>query len=230
MLTNAGGTNKMGGADPLTRQSYHRAIQLLSTSDPLLGAIVARHGNPPFWVQAPGFAGLAWAILGQQVSIESAQATFDKFAALAGAVTPKAFLPLTAEQLHAAGFSRQKASYVHGLAEQMRDGSLDLAALERLDDDAARARLMQLRGVGRWTADTYLLFSLRRPDVWPSGDLALEKAASELAGAPAKLATDEVNRMAEAWRPWRAVAARLLWFQYLHQRRRIPAGSAGTTE
>ena len=212
-----------GVMQTLTPERYRGAIQRLTATAPPLAAIVARHGSPPFWVQEAGFAGLAWAILGQQVSIESAQATFDKFKALAGAVTPEAFLPLTAEQLHAAGFSRQKASYVRGLAERITAGTLDLSALEALDDDAARAQLMALRGVGRWTADTYLLFSLRRPDVWPSGDLALEKAVSELMGAPAKLPTAEVNHMADAWRPWRAVAARLLWFQYLHQRGRMPA-------
>lgn len=208
---------------PLTQPGYEDAIRILAATAPPLAAIVARHGNPPFWVQEAGFAGLAWAILGQQVSIESAQSTFDKLRALAGQVTPAAFLSLTPDQLHAAGFSRQKASYVRGVAERIIAGTLNLSALGDLDDEAARAQLMALRGVGRWTADTYLLFSLRRPDVWPSGDLALEKAVSELTGAPAKLPTETVNRMAKAWHPWRAVAARLLWFQYLHQRGRIPA-------
>lgn len=204
----------------LTASTYRDAIARLSAQDARLAAIVTRHGLPPFWTQRAGFAGLTWAILGQQVSIESAQAAFDKLQALAGALTPAAFLALDDGQLKRAGFSRQKASYVRTMARQLLNGQLDLETLNDLPDDDARGRLIELRGVGRWTADTYLLFSLRRPDVWPAGDLALEKAVSDLAGSAARLDGTEVDRIAAHWTPWRAVAARLLWFQYLKQRGR----------
>lgn len=204
----------------LTPESYRHAIAGLAATDAGLAAIVARYGQPPFWTQRDGFAGITWAILGQQVSIESAQAVFDKLETLTGTLTPAAFLRLGAAQLKTAGFSRQKACYVGTIAGQLLEEQLDLDALRPLQDDEARKQLMALRGVGRWTADTYLLFSLRRPDVWPSGDLALEKAVSELEGGAARLDTAAVDNLAARWMPWRAVAARLLWFQYLKQRGR----------
>jgi DNA-3-methyladenine glycosylase II len=205
----------------LTPESYRCAIRQLSARDARLAAIVACHGVPPFWTQCDGFAGITWAILGQQVSIESAQAVFDKLETLTGTLTPAAFLRLDAAQLKTAGFSHQKASYVGTIAGQLLGEQLDLDALRLLQDDEVREQLMMLRGVGRWTAATYLLFSLRRPDVWPSGDLALEKAVSELEGSAAQLDTAAVDGLAARWTPWRAVAARLLWFQYLKRRGRM---------
>lgn len=207
--------------ETLTIETYYRGISELGMQDTDLADVVSKWGNPPFWVHAPGFPGLVNAILAQQVTLESAKATFTKLEDTIGPVNPEEFLSLEGETLRAIGFSRQKASYVRGLAHGIRAGDIDLAALESMDNNDARMRLMELRGIGAWTADTYLLFSLRRPDAWPSGDLALVKAIQELRGLATTPGSDEVDRIADQWRPWRAVAARILWHYYLCERGRI---------
>lgn len=207
----------------LNEESHARAVARLAGDHPLLGTAVERWGIPPFWVHPPGFAGLTLAILGQQVSVESANATFGRLQAAVGEITPAAIAALDTIQLRAAGFSRQKAGYVQGIAGEILAGRLDLDGLAALDDEAARARLIELRGVGKWTADTYLLFALRRPDAWPSGDIALEMAIAELKKLPRKLDTREADAAALDWRPFRAVAARILWCHYLGKRGRLAA-------
>lgn len=180
-----------------------------------------RWGKPPFWTHAPGFPGLVLAVLSQQVSLESAQAAFTRLENRIGSVEPEEFLTLDDGTLKSIGFSRQKASYVRGMAREILGGELALETLESMGDDQVRKRLMEVRGIGAWTADTYLLFALRRADAWPSGDLALAKAIQELGGLDAMPGWDEVDRIAERWKPWRAVAARILWHAYLNQRGRI---------
>ncbi|HNQ56161.1 MAG TPA: DNA-3-methyladenine glycosylase 2 family protein [Candidatus Desulfobacillus denitrificans] len=189
--------------------------------DARFAPLVGRWGLPPLWTHPPGFAGLMLAILAQQVSIESARAAFAKLERAIPALRPQDFLALADTDLRTIGFSRQKADYGRDLATAMVDGAFDPAALRRLDDEAARQRLLALRGVGPWTADTYLLFSLRRVDVWPTRDLAPERAVSELEGAGERLDSATVDRIALGWRPLRAVAARLLWAHYLEQRGRL---------
>jgi DNA-3-methyladenine glycosylase II len=204
----------------LNDKEFSRGISELLSRDEYLYDIVTRWGDPPFWKHPSGFPGLVLAILSQQVTLESAQAAYSKLEKSIGEVTPEEFLRLDSVELLGIGFSRQKASYVQGLAQRSVSGELDLEELEELDDDLVRNRLIELRGVGPWTADTYLLFSLCRSDAWPSGDLALEKAVQELKGLLDKPTTEEVDKMAEAWRPWRAVAARILWHYYLNERGR----------
>jgi len=204
----------------LTQATFTQAIVELTARDQHLSAVVSKWGPPPFWVHEPGFAGLVLAILSQQVSLESAQAAFDKLERVTDPVEPKSFLALDDVQLRQAGFSRQKASYVRGLAHLVLDGELDLDGFASLDDDRVRESLIAMRGVGPWTADTYLLFALRRPDSWPTGDLALAKAIQELNGLAELPSWEEVDRTAESWRPWRSVAARILWHHYLSERGR----------
>jgi DNA-3-methyladenine glycosylase II len=204
----------------LTDESYFLGISTLTLQDSGLAKAVSRWGNPPFWTHTPGFPGIVLAILSQQVSLESAQATFAKLERLIGTISPEAFLSLDDNILRAIGFSRQKASYVHGVAQEITVGKFDLEVLESMDTDQARKRLMELRGVGAWTADTYLLFALRRSDAWPSGDLALAIAIQELRGLGTIPSSEEVDRIADHWRPWRAVAARILWHHYLNERGR----------
>ena len=144
--------------------------------------ILSTWGPPPFWTHPPGFPGIVLAILAQQVSLESARATFARLELAIGLVEPERLLSLDDGTLRAIGFSRQKASYVRGVAREIVAGSLDLDGLQFVDDEAARKTLVQVRGIGAWTADTYLLFSLRRQDAWPSGDLALAKAIQESRG------------------------------------------------
>ena len=135
-----------------------------------------------------------------------------------GEVTPGRFATLTTAQVRSAGVTRQKTSYCLGIARQIVDGTLDLRRLGRADDDAARRRLVEIRGIGPWTADIYLLMALGRPDVWPDGDLALATAAQQVKRLRRRPDTQRLRRLATSWAPWRAVAARILWHHYLSTR------------
>jgi DNA-3-methyladenine glycosylase II len=202
----------------LTVAGIRRAAGHLAATDPSLGASVARYGPPPLWAREPTFATLVHLILEQQVSLASAQAAFDKLAAaLGGPVTPSPFLALGDGELRAIGFSRQKAGYARGLAVAALDG-LDLAGLDALPDDEVRSALTSLKGIGRWTADVYLTMCLCRPDVWPHGDLALATSAQAVLALEARPTFDELAGIAERWHPYRAVAARILWQDYLRVR------------
>jgi DNA-3-methyladenine glycosylase II len=212
--------SKLFSHPTLTDKIYYRCISELSMRESDLAEAVSRWGNPPFWVHTPGFPGMVIAILSQQVSLESAQATFAKLEKVIGAINPETFLPLDDSMLREIGFSRQKASYVRGLAHEVMAGKFDLEDLESMDNNQARKRLIEVRGIGPWTADTYLLFALRRSDAWPSGDLALAKAIQELRKLVTIPSTKEVDTIADQWRPWRAVAARILWHHYLNKRGR----------
>jgi DNA-3-methyladenine glycosylase II len=194
---------------------YLASLHHLSSQEPAFRAILERLGPPPTWARAPGFATLVHIILEQQVSLASARAAFDKLRARLGEVTPAAFLALDGAQLLADGFSRQKSGYCRGLARAILDGDLDLDALAGMDDDAVRRALIRVKGIGAWTAEIYLLMVLLRPDAWPRGDLALAQAARNVFGLAARPNPDELERLAEVWRPHRAAAARLLWHHYL---------------
>jgi DNA-3-methyladenine glycosylase II len=135
-------------------------------------------------------------------------------------LTPARFLAFDDAELLAIGFSRQKARYGRALAAAIVDGTLDLEALERRDDDAVREALEAVPGIGPWTSTIYLLMVLGRPDIWPVGDLALETAIGESLGLGRRPGRDEFMALGEAWRPWRSVAARLLWHDYLTRRGR----------
>jgi DNA-3-methyladenine glycosylase II len=204
----------------LTEKTFFRGISELTRRDLDLAAVVSRWGEPPFWTHTPGFPGIVLAILSQQVSLESAQAAFTRLEEITNTINPVEFLSLDNHTLKTIGFSRQKASYVQGIAREILDGEFDLEALESMENEQVRERLMQVRGIGAWTANTYLLFALRRSDAWPTGDLALAKAIQELRGWDNIPSFEEVDRIADRWRPWRAVAARILWHYYLSERGR----------
>lgn len=204
----------------LTQSSFEDGITELATRDKDLATVVLKWGKPPFWTHAPGFPGIVLAILSQQVSLESAQAAFAKLETEIGPIAADAFLSLNDTNLRQIGFSRQKAAYVRDVAQTTIEGELDFSLLETLDDDQVRQKLMGIKGIGRWTADTYLLFALRRPDAWPSGDLALAKSIQEVKGLASVPGFEEVDKLALDWRPWRAVAARILWHSYLSERGR----------
>ncbi len=208
------------GRSVLTDKTYKEGMADLIGRDRDLAAVVEKWGRPPFWTHVSGLPGLVLAILAQQVSLESAQSAFTKLESAIGAVQAQALLSLDDDRLREIGFSRQKASYVRGIAQAISNGKLDLAQIEGWDDESARSRLMDIRGVGRWTADTYLLFSLRRADVWPTGDLALVKSVQEVKELLEVPGFEEVDNLALMWKPWRAVAARILWHSYLCERGR----------
>ena len=204
----------------LTTETLARAVDHLATVDGDLGAVVGRFGRPPLWDRPEGFPTLAHIILEQQVSLASAKAAFDRLAAAVDPLTPDAFLRLDDAQLLAIGFSRQKARYVRLLATALLDRSLDLDGLGALDDESARTTLLAQPGIGPWTATIYLLMVLRRPDVWPAGDIALQQAIAEVKSLPGRPDVARMDAIAEPWRPWRAVAARILWHHYLSSRGR----------
>ena len=208
----------------LTNASYAEAVAELSDRDPALGDVVAAWGAPPRWKRPQGFATLVLLILEQQVSLASAKATFARLEERAGAVEPGAILALGEERMKEAGLSRQKARYVHGLAEAVTAGTVDFRKLGRADDDAVRAALIPVKGIGDWTVDIYLLSALQRPDVWPARDLALQEAARAVRGLDARPDEAAMHEIGEAWRPWRSVAARILWHHYLNTRRRGGGG------
>ena len=191
------------------------AVRELAALDPDLAGIAARHGLPPLWAREPGFETLVRIILEQQVSLASADAAHQRLVAAAGSVEPAAIAATGEAALRDAGLTRQKARYLVALARDVLDGRLDLGAVAAADDDEARARLTRAIGIGRWTADIYLLMALGRPDIWPSGDLALAGAMRRAKGLDRLPTSAQQDVIAKAWRPWRAVAARLLWHAYL---------------
>lgn len=176
------------------------------------------YGVPPMWDRPAGFGTLVHIVLEQQVSLASAQAAYDRLVAATDPLTPDRFLRLTDAELLAIGFSRQKARYGRALATAVIDGSLDIDGLDELDDDEVQRALEAIPGIGRWSSTIYLLMVLRRPDVWPVGDLALATAVGEIKGLRVRPSPDELVVLGEAWRPWRSVAARLFWLGYLRRR------------
>ncbi|MBU0492553.1 MAG: DNA-3-methyladenine glycosylase 2 family protein [Chloroflexi bacterium] len=208
----------MSSAAPLTDETLAHGLRVLATRDPDLARILRDLGPPPMWAREPGFPTLVHIILEQQVSLASARAAYDRLLAVASPLTPARFLELDAVTLRAAGFSRQKAAYGAHLARAIIAGQLDLTAFDAMDDAAVRAALVRVKGIGPWTADIYLLMALRRPDVWPGGDLALAAAVQEVKQLARRPTPDELHAIGAAWQPWRAVAARLLWHHYLSVR------------
>jgi len=190
-------------------------VDVLVAADTTLESLAKRNGIPPLWPREPGFATMARLIVEQQVSLESADAVVRKLEGVIGPLRADALLALNDDELRGVGFSRQKAGYVRGLASGVSDGSLDLEAIGRMGDTDATARLIEIRGIGPWTAACYLLFALGRPDVWPPGDRALQVAIARLDGLGDVPVTEDANRRADAWRPFRSVAARMLWHDYL---------------
>ena len=203
----------------LTDETLLTGVEWLADRDPDLAQILARFGPPPMWAREPGFPTLIHIILEQQVSLASARAAFDRLLVAVTPLTPAGFLELDDSSLRTIGFSRQKAGYARYLAQSVVNGRLDLDGLAQTEDDRARAALLTLKGIGPWTADVYLLMALRRPDIWPVGDLGLVVAVQEIKQLPARPLGLEMEAIATAWRPWRAVAARLLWHYYLSTRR-----------
>jgi DNA-3-methyladenine glycosylase II len=211
---------------PLDERSLRRAVRTLVSCHTDLAGIHERHGCPPLWQRPAGFPTLLHIILEQQVSIASARAAFDRLRAISRPLTPRRFLELDDARLRAVGFSRQKIDYARGLAEAIACRRLRLRRLFELDDQRVRDELMSIRGIGRWSADIYLLMALGRPDVWPQGDLALAQAMREVLRLERRPTHEEQLEISSQWQPWRAVAARLLWHHYLSTPRRLAAATA----
>jgi DNA-3-methyladenine glycosylase II len=207
----------------LDERSLRRAVDALCAADERLRSVVERHGQPPLWGREPGFPTLLLLILEQQVSLASARAAYGRLERRLGSVEPETVLRSSDDELRADGFSRQKTRYARALATAVLDGTLDLEAVTQASDADARSSLTALPGIGAWTADVYLVMALRRPDAWPTGDIALQEAIRRLEGRDARPTPPEADAVAERWRPYRAAAARVLWHLYLSEPARRPA-------
>ncbi len=191
------------------------ATRMLIAQDPALVPCL-EVDRPMTWEVRPnGFPGLVHIILEQQVSTAAGTAMWKKLCNMAGSVTPETFLLLDDDVLRHCGFSRQKMQYCRSLAAEVRDRRFDPDALASMTDDEAMAALTARKGIGRWTAEIYLLMVLGRPDLWPAGDLALQIGLQRLLGLPKRPMPAETDARAEAWRPHRSLAARLIWNYYL---------------
>lgn len=204
--------------DRLTNEALSRGVRILARRDPDLARIVKDFGPPPMWPREPGFPTLVYIILEQQVSLASAKAAYDRLRKTASPLTPARFLELDDAGLKAIGFSRQKTGYGRELARAILAGRFNLAAIEAMGDADARSALTALKGIGPWSADIYLLMALRRPDIWPSRDLALAVSVQRVKRLRSRPTPDRLDAIGAAWKPWRAVAARMLWHDYLSRR------------
>lgn len=201
----------------LDKETLARGLCYLRERDADLDAVVRRLGSPPLWLRPNTFASLVHIILEQQVSLASARAVFERLTSQLGELMPSSFLSLDDAELRSLGFSRQKTRYCRELARAVDRGQLDLLVLERCDDEVVREQLIEVKGIGRWTAGIYLLMVLGRPDAWPVGDLAIVRAVRAVKKLDGDPDSAELECLAEAWRPWRSVAARVLWLYYLNR-------------
>lgn len=180
--------------------------------------ILDTYDYPPLWTRSNSFASLIHIILEQQVSLASAKAAFLKLKKHIGVITPQKLLELTDAELRACYFSRQKTIYARALAEAMASKQLQLKKLAPLTEEAIRTELRKIKGIGDWTVDVYLLFVLKRADIFPTGDLAMMNALKEVKQLPKHTSKEYILTLAEEWRPYRSIACCLLWHHYLQTR------------
>ncbi len=198
----------------LNERDLHAAVDSLGEIEPAFAAAVARVGYPPPRIRERGYATLLRTILGQQVSVKAADAMWRKLdEAVGGAGDPALIAAATDETLRAAGLSRQKAAYARSLAEEVSSGRLDFDRLPE-DDEAAIAQLVRVKGIGRWSAEIYLLFAEGRPDIWPAGDLAVQIEIGRILGHDSRPSEKLIRELAEPWRPHRGAAAIFAWHHY----------------
>jgi DNA-3-methyladenine glycosylase II len=188
----------------------------LAALDPIFAESL-RVGGPVLreFTRPRGFPGLLRIVMEQQLSTKVAATLWDKLCRQLNPVTPDAFLRLGEEELRACGFSRQKISYARGLAEAVASGRFDIEAVHGMDDESALAALVELKGIGRWSAEIYLMMALGRPDIWPVGDLAIQLGVQRLKGWTEKPSLAQLEAVAEPWRPHRSLAAKLVWHHYV---------------
>jgi DNA-3-methyladenine glycosylase II len=206
----------------LDAANLKKAMRHLAKVDPDFARVLKDVGHPELREVPTGFGGLMRAIVGQQVSVHAARSIWLRLEAAAPSMEPADFLALGDEQLRAVGLSGAKMRYGRSLASDIVEGRIDFAALAALDDEAAIAMLTQAKGIGRWTAEIYLMFAHGRPDIMPGLDLGLVIAAQHLKKLRKRPDAKRLVKIAEPWRPWRSAAALLLW----HYRRNMPDWSA----
>ena len=200
-------------------------LAAITRACPHLARVHGLAGNPPLRARPKGFEGLARIIVGQQLSIASANAIWTGFRGAVRPLSPETLLAMPAEALKAAGLSRVKIATLQGLATALASGALKLGTLTRAPDEVIHARLTAIKGIGPWTADIYIMFSLARADAWSPGDLALQYAVKDALVLEQRPSLVQMTEIAEVWRPWRGVAARLLWSYYSLSRGKTPSSA-----
>jgi DNA-3-methyladenine glycosylase II len=217
-MLGAGGEDK-GANVGIAAKALRNSLDALAAREPKIAAALAQCGYPEPRISEPGYQTLLRAIVGQQVSVKAAASMWAKLTAAVGdPPDPRALIAASDETLRAAGLSRQKASYARSLAEEVVSGRLDFGRLPE-DDEEAIAELVRVKGIGRWTAEVYLLFAEGRADIWPAGDLAVQIETGRIMGLEGKPTEKHVRELAEAWRPHRGAFAIFTW----HHRRNSAA-------
>ena len=212
---------RIGNADDL-----QRALDALAEQSPRLGAIAAQCPEIPLRLMPAGFAGLAEIVTGQMISKQAAAAIFGRLSSAASPLTAETYLRLSPEALAGIGLTRAKQATLKGVANAIADGTLNLAAIGIMPADEAMKRLMHHRGIGAWTAEVYLMFCAGHIDIFPAGDLALRIAAADALGHSTRPEIEALRALAQAWKPYRSVAARVLWAHYARITKRdvLPIG------
>lgn len=200
-----------------SKQDFYSLCDAVAERDPDLNSILQIHGYPPMWTRSNSFATLIHIILEQQVSLASAKAALNKLKQRLARITPERLLALSDEELRACYFSRQKIVYARHLAEMILSGKINLKKNKHSSDDEIRLQLKQVRGIGDWTTDVYLLFVLQRHDIFPVGDLALVNAFKEVKKLN-NATREDILKKAQEWRPYRSIATFLLWHYYIQTR------------
>jgi DNA-3-methyladenine glycosylase II len=199
-------------------QNYRSICNKLAKRDRHLNSIIKQFGYPPIWTRRPNFQTLIHIILEQQVSLASARAALNKLKERIGTITPEKLLVLSDEELRACYFSRQKTVYARALSNAIVSRQIVLKTFSDFDDAEIRRQLKTVKGIGDWTVDVYLLFALKRADVFPLGDLAMVNALKEVKQLPKETKQEELLKLAEKWRPYRSIATMLLWHYYIEKR------------
>ena len=198
----------------LSAEQLQRALDALAVTEPAFAKGLAAIGYPPPRIRDRGYQTLLRTIVGQQVSVAAANSIWAKLEAKVGAgLVPEAVAAAPDELLREAGLSRQKASYAKSLAGHVANGDIDFAKLPE-DDEEAIAQMTAIRGIGRWSAEIYLLFAEGRPDIWPAGDLAVQAGLAKILALPERPTEKATRELAEAWRPHRGAVAILTWHCY----------------
>jgi DNA-3-methyladenine glycosylase II len=208
----------MSPISPFNKETFYPYCDKLCKLDKDLATIVKTYGFPPMWTRPATFQTLILTILEQQVSLASAYAAFKKLKEKIGYVTPAKILKLTDEEMRACYFTRQKMGYARGLAEAIQSKKIILKKFNHLPDEEVRHILIQLKGIGNWTIDVYLMHALQRTDLFPLGDIALVNSLKETKGLPKDISKEEMLKIAEPWRPYRTIASMILWHSYIKKR------------
>jgi DNA-3-methyladenine glycosylase II len=201
-----------------SESNFFEYCDKLCRKDKDLKTIIKQHGYPPMWIRPATFQSLILFILEQQVSLASAYAAFKKLKEKIGFVTPAKILSLTDEELRACYFSRQKIVYARELANAVKNKRLILKHLGDKHEDEIRLHLKKIKGIGDWTVDVYLMHSLQRTDLFPLGDIALVNSLKEIKQLNPKISREEMLKIAEPWKPYRTIAAMILWHAYIQKR------------